>query len=202
MMMPQGSKHVAVSNVLMYCKYVNKKNVHLLGNCYQWMLQLFNVRTPVTRCTFPHTICYNKKNPSYGIPAFLKKTKTRNKKVNRMGKPYSTWQGRGYQHLPDTTLPVSQGRPCVRWWPSKRCWGHLESHSGRTGLKPLVMQPVQRRSEIKILKYLELPQHISHSPPTGPFAIQQTDYIIRDIRLQPKCRWDLRSFAILRSPVW
>jgi hypothetical protein len=29
---------------------------------------------------------------------------------------------------------------------------------------------VQRRSEIKILKYLELSQHISHSPPTGPFV--------------------------------
>jgi len=99
-----------------------------------------------------------------------RRQKTRNREVNRMGKPYSTWQERGYHHLPDTTLPVSQGRPCVRWWPSKRCWGHLESHSGRIGLKPLVMQPVQRRSEIKILKYLELSQHISHSPPTGPFV--------------------------------
>lgn len=171
MMIPQGSKHVAAFNVLMHCKCVNKKIVHLLVNYYQLMLQFFNVRTVVTRCDFPHTICYNwKKFPSYGIPALLKKTNTRNGKVSRKGKPYSTWQEHGYHHLPDTTLPVSQGRPCVRWWPSKRCWGHLESHSGRTGLKPLVMQPVQRRSEIKILKYLELSQHISHSPPTGPFV--------------------------------
>ena len=161
-MIPHGSKHVAVFNVLMYCKCVNKKIVHLLGNYYQLMLQFFNVRTVVNRCTFPHTICYNwKKLPRYGILALLKKTNTRNGKVNRKGKPYSNWQEHGYHHLPDTTLPVSQGRPCVRWWPSKQCWGHLESHSGRTGLKPLVMQPVQRHSGgKKILTYLELSQHI------------------------------------------
>jgi len=59
MMIPQGSKHVAAFNVLMHCKCVNKKIVHLSVNYYQLMLQFFNVRTVVTRCDFPYTICYN-----------------------------------------------------------------------------------------------------------------------------------------------
>jgi len=123
-----------------------------------------------------HNMLQLKKLPSYGIPALLKKTKTKNGKVNRMGKPYSIWQEYSYHHLPDTTLPVSQGRPCVRWWPSRRCSGHLESHSGRTGLKPLVMQPVQRRSEIKILEVFRIIS--THFTFTGNRSIYQYSRLI------------------------
>ena len=149
-------------------------------SCICWWITISEFCDSLTcelLCFSTHNMLQQKKKlPRYGIPAFLKKTKTRNRKVNRMGNPCCTWQERGYHHLPDTTLPVSQGRPCVRWWPSKQCWGHLESHSGRIGLKPLVMQPVQRRSEIKILKYLELSQHIAHSPPTRQF-VNTTDWL-------------------------
>jgi len=72
----------------MYCKCVHKKMVHLLVNYYQLMLQFFNVRTVVIRCTFPHTqiMLHLKKLPSYGIPALLKKDKYQKRESQQDGK--------------------------------------------------------------------------------------------------------------------
>lgn len=65
-----------------------------------------------------------------------------------MGVQYSKWPG--CHNAPDTRPPMSQGRPCARLSPSKRCWGRPGSHSVRTGLTQLEGRLGPMHSETRI----------------------------------------------------